>query len=156
MESQIKELQARLDEAEASALKGGKKVISKLEQRIHELETELDNEQRRHAETMKNARKADRRMKELAFQSDEDRKNAERLQELIQKLQGKLNLYKRQVEEAEEVAAVNLSKYRKAQTELEEAEERANSAENAVGKLRASNRSSTSRSRTVVTRTVSQ
>lgn len=34
MESQIKELQARLDESEANALKGGKKIISKLEQRV--------------------------------------------------------------------------------------------------------------------------
>lgn len=64
------------------------------------MEAELDSEQRRHSETVKNARKADRRMKELAFQSDEDRKNSERLQELIQKLQAKINVYKRQVEEA--------------------------------------------------------
>lgn len=67
---------------------------------VQELEAELDSEQRRHSETVKNARKADRRMKELAFQSDEDRKNSERLQELIQKLQAKINVYKRQVEEA--------------------------------------------------------
>ena len=45
-------------------------------------------------------RKADRRMKELAFQADEDRKNQERLQELIDKLQNKIKIYKRQVEEA--------------------------------------------------------
>jgi uncharacterized FlaG/YvyC family protein len=45
-------------------------------------------------------RKADRRMKELAFQADEDRKNHERLQELIDKLQAKIKTYKRQVEEA--------------------------------------------------------
>lgn len=34
MESQIKELQVRLDEAEAAALKGGKKIIQKLEQKV--------------------------------------------------------------------------------------------------------------------------
>lgn len=34
LESQIKELQVRLDEAEASALKGGKKMIAKLENRV--------------------------------------------------------------------------------------------------------------------------
>lgn len=45
-------------------------------------------------------RKADRRLKELAFQADEDRKNQERLQELIDKLQNKIKTYKRQVEEA--------------------------------------------------------
>merc|ERR1712168_1210913 len=88
LETQIRELQVRLDEAESSALKGGKKVIAKLELRVRELEAELDNEQRRHAETQKNMRKADRRMKELAYQADEDRKNQERLQEMIEKLQG--------------------------------------------------------------------
>merc|ERR1711862_228612 len=54
------DLQARLDEAEAAALKGGKRVIAKLEARVRELETELDAEQRRHAETGKNLRKTAR------------------------------------------------------------------------------------------------
>lgn len=45
-------------------------------------------------------RKADRRLKELAFQVDEDRKNQERLQDLIDKLQNKIRVYKRQAEEA--------------------------------------------------------
>merc|ERR1719167_1273479 len=116
MESQLKDLQIRLDEAEAQALKGGKKIIQSLELRVRELENELDNEQRRHAETQKNMRKADRRLKELAFQADENRKNQERLQDLVDKLQNKIKTYKRQVEEAEEIAAVNLAKFRKVQT----------------------------------------
>ena len=100
MEGTLKDLQIRLDEAEAQALKGGKKMIQKLEVRVRELETELDNEQRRHAETQKNMRKADRRLKELAFQADEDRKNQERIQDIVDKLQNKIKTYKRQVEEA--------------------------------------------------------
>lgn len=68
LEAQIKELQVRLDEAEANALKGGKKAIQKLEQRVRELENELDGEQRRHADALKNLRKAERRIKELSFQ----------------------------------------------------------------------------------------
>ena len=67
---------------------------------VRELEMELDSEQRRHAETQKNLRKADRRLKELAFQAEEDRKNMERLQDLVDKLQAKIKTYKRQVEEA--------------------------------------------------------
>ncbi len=39
-------------------------------------------------------------MKELAFQTEEDRKNQSRLQDLTEKLQAKLKVYKRQVEEA--------------------------------------------------------
>lgn len=68
LETQIKELQVRLDEAEANALKGGKKAIQKLEQRVRELENELDGEQRRHADAQKNLRKSERRIKELSFQ----------------------------------------------------------------------------------------
>lgn len=60
--------QARLDEAEAAALKGGKKVIAKLESRIRELENELDGEQRRYQETNKNLTKHERRIRELQFQ----------------------------------------------------------------------------------------
>lgn len=71
LETQIKELQVRLDEAEANALKGGKKAIQKLEQRVRELENELDGEQRRHADAQKNLRKSERRIKELSFQVKE-------------------------------------------------------------------------------------
>ncbi|XP_074106353.1 myosin heavy chain isoform X18 [Cotesia typhae] len=140
LEAQIKELQVRLDEAEANALKGGKKAIQKLEQRVRELENELDGEQRRHADAQKNLRKAERRIKELSFQADEDRKNHERMQDLVDKLQQKIKTYKRQIEEAEEIAALNLAKFRKAQQELEEAEERADLAEQAITKFRTKGR----------------
>lgn len=100
LEQQIKELQVRLDEAEGNALKGGKKAIQKLEQRVRELENELDGEQRRHADAQKNLRKSERRIKELSFQGEEDRKNHERMQDLVDKLQQKIKTYKRQIEEA--------------------------------------------------------
>lgn len=140
LETQIKDLQVRLDEAEANALKGGKKAIQKLEQRVRELENELDGEQRRHADAQKNLRKSERRIKELSFQAEEDRKNHERMQDLVDKLQQKIKTYKRQIEEAEEIAALNLAKFRKAQQELEEAEERADLAEQAIAKFRAKGR----------------
>ncbi|XP_052236757.1 myosin heavy chain, striated muscle-like [Dreissena polymorpha] len=141
IETELREVTLRLSEAESKGLKGGKSFITKLETRIVELESELDAEQRRHAETQKNARKADRRLKELAFQVDEDRKNQERLQELIDKLQNKIKTYKRMAEEAEEVAAINLAKYRKVTDELENAEDRANYAENSLQKTRLTQRS---------------
>jgi len=133
----MKELQARLEEAEANVLKGGKKMIAKLEERVRGLEHELDNEQRRGADAQKNLRKSERRIKELAFQAEEDRKNHERMQDLVEKLQQKIKTYKRQIEEAEEIAALNLAKFRKAQQELEEAEERSDLAEQALSKMRA-------------------
>ncbi len=57
LEQQVKELTVRLEEADASAMKGGKKALAKLEQRVRELEGELDSEQRRHGETQKGYRK---------------------------------------------------------------------------------------------------
>lgn len=67
---------------------------------IKELETELDGEQKRHVETVKTLRKNERRLKELVFQTEEDHKTNQRMQELVEKLQNKLKVYKRQIEEA--------------------------------------------------------
>ncbi|KAK3877615.1 hypothetical protein Pcinc_017693 [Petrolisthes cinctipes] len=125
LESAVKELQVRLEEVEANALKNTKKAVSKLEGRVRELESTLDDETRRHGDAQKNLRKCERRIKELTFQSDEDKKNHERMQDLVDALQQKVKTYKRQIEEAEEIAALNLAKFRKAQQELEEAEGRA-------------------------------
>ena len=55
-------------------------------------------------------------------------------------MQSKLKVYKKQIEDAEEIAAINLAKYRKAQHELDDAAERADQAENQVAKARAQSR----------------
>merc|ERR1711915_792247 len=120
LELSVKELQSRLEDLEATALKTGRKAVAKLETRIRELEGQLDDEARRHSDAQKHLRKCERRIKELTYQSDEDKKNHEMMQDLVDKLQQKIKTYKRQIEEAEEIAALNLAKYRKAQQELEE------------------------------------
>ncbi|KAM3873785.1 myosin heavy chain, fast skeletal muscle-like isoform 1-T1 [Diretmus argenteus] len=140
LEVTVKDLQHRLDEAENLAMKGGKKQLQKLESRVHELESEVDAEQRRGADAVKGVRKYERRVKELTYQTEEDKKNLAKLQDLVDKLQLKVKSYKRQAEEAEEQANVHLSKCRKVQHELEEAEERADVAESQVNKLRAKGR----------------
>merc|ERR1712029_1273684 len=112
-ECQVKDMQQRLDEAETNALKGGKKAMNKMETRI----------------------------RELTYASDEDRKNNERMQALIDQLQGRIKGFKKQIEEAEEIAALNLAKYRQAQTNLGDAQERADINEQAVAKIRARGRS---------------
>merc|ERR1711862_21698 len=114
LECQAKDMQQRLDEAETNALKGGKKAMNKMETRIRELESELDAENRRYADSNKNLRRSERRIKELSYASDEDRKNHERMQALIDQLQGRIKTFKKQIEEAEEIAALNLAKYRQA------------------------------------------
>merc|ERR1712111_251680 len=98
MGTQINELENRLVDAEASAMKAGKAAMSKLEMRIRELEMELGGIQTQTQESYKAFQRAERRVKELQFQQDE---------------------------EAEEIAALNLAKFRKAQQELEETDERA-------------------------------
>ena len=80
----------RLDEAEVNALKGGKKALTKMDSRVKELESELGAESRRCSEAMKNLRKSERKVKELTFSQEEDRKNHERMQALVDQLQTKV------------------------------------------------------------------
>merc|ERR1739846_266471 len=97
-----------------------------------ELEIELGSVQARTADNMKGHQKAERKIKELAFQNDEDKKNQVSMSDLAGKLQAKIKIYKKQIEEAEEIAALNLAKFRKAQQELEETEDRNKMAEAAL------------------------
>ena len=129
LEAQCKDAATRADEAEVSALKGGRKAMIKMETRIRELESELDAESRRNTDVLKNLRKAERSIKELTFAGDEDKKNHERMQGLIDQLQGKVKSYKKQIEEAEEIAALNLAKYRKVAGALGDAAAAADAAE---------------------------
>uniref|UniRef100_A0A673M080 Myosin-7-like n=1 Tax=Sinocyclocheilus rhinocerous TaxID=307959 RepID=A0A673M080_9TELE len=145
MEQTIKDLQIRLDEAEQTALKGGKKQIQKLEIRVRELEGELECEQKKSGEFEKGIRKYERRIKELTCQTEEDRKALLRMQDLIDKLQAKVKSFKRQAEDAEEQANCNMSRFKKIQHELDEAEERADIAESQVNKLRVRTRETPSK-----------
>ena len=109
--------------------------------RIRELESEVDAESRRYADSQKNLRKSERRIKEYSFAADEDRKNNERMQALMDQLQSKIRSYKKQIEEAEEIAAINLAKFRKTQGNLNEAETQADLNEQALGKAKTRARS---------------
>jgi len=137
LEAQCKDAATRADEAEVNALKGGRKAMIKMETRIRELESELDAESRRFADVNKNLRKSERSIKELAFAADEDKKNHERMQSLIDQLQGKVKSYKKQIEEAEEIAALNLAKYRKVAGALGDAEASADANEQAMAMRKA-------------------
>merc|ERR1719151_272327 len=142
LEAQVKDTQGRVDEAQTNALKGGKKAMTRMDTRIRELESEMDAETRRNADSQKNLRKSERKIKELTYSQDEDRKNHERMQGLIDQLQGKIKSYKKQIEEAEEIAALNLAKYRQVQTNLAGANERADETEQALAKAKARSRAS--------------
>merc|ERR1712115_203943 len=122
------ELELNLAQANEVAAKGGRSAMAKLENRIHELEIELGAIQAKTGETFKAFQKAERHVKELQFQTDEDKKNQACMSDLAGKLQAKIKTYKTQIAEAEEIAALNLAKFRKAQQELEANEDRAKAA----------------------------
>merc|ERR1712037_559738 len=84
MEATIKDLQLRLDES----MKSDKKVIQMLDQRVRELENELDSEQKRTADALENQKKIGRKLKELVYTTEEAKI--------------KVKTYKRQAEEGEE------------------------------------------------------
>ncbi|GLH07675.1 Myosin heavy chain 95F [Gryllus bimaculatus] len=75
------------------------KELQKLEQRRARAGERTGRRAAKHADAQKNLRKSERRIKELSFQAEEDRKNHERMQDLVDKLQQKIKTYKRQIEE---------------------------------------------------------
>jgi len=66
---------------------------------VRDIELELDEEKRRHAETIKILRKKERQVKEVLIQSEEDQKNVALLQESLDKLNQRVSIYKRQLQE---------------------------------------------------------
>merc|ERR1712107_604780 len=101
LEAQCKDAATRADEAEVNALKVGRKAMIRWRPASASSSPSLTL---RTGATLvtKNLRKSERSIKELTFAADEDRKNHERMQALIDQLQGKVKSYKKQIEEAEE------------------------------------------------------
>lgn len=67
---------------------------------LRDLEGELEMEARRRSDAEKAVRRQERRVKEIIFQSEEDRKITERIQESCDKLTIKCKTLKRQLEES--------------------------------------------------------
>ena len=163
-------MQTKLDEAEQLAVQGGRKVTSRLEQKIkvsphpsydkrHVLTTACrilrpslttstaawwrprsrrggrrEGSRSSHSRRMKITRTM-RLNVQLDFHNSES--VFQRMQELVDKLQNKVRSYKKQIEEAEEIAALNLAKFRKVQADLESSEERADINEQVLAKYKA-------------------
>ncbi|GIX77020.1 paramyosin, long form [Caerostris extrusa] len=144
LEVEVRNLQIRIEEVETNALAGGRRVVSKLEARIRDIEIELDEEKKRHAESIKIMRKKEHRVKELLLQTEEDHKTITMLNDAVEKLTEKVKVYKRQLTEQEGMTAQNLTRVRRFQRELEAAEDRAEQAESNLTFVR-------SRHRTIVT-----
>merc|ERR1712198_532292 len=111
-----------------------------MEERIEELEVLLSTEKKTHVETTTALHKKERSVKELLLQSEEDRKNILILQESLDKLNEKIKMYKRQLEEQEQISNSNIMRVKKFQRELESAESRAEEAESTLNQFRSRER----------------
>merc|ERR1711997_424069 len=117
-----------------------KRTIQKMEMRIEELEQYLQKEKTMHVETTSILHKKERSVKELLLQSEEDRKNILILQESLDRLNEKIKMYKRQLEEQESISNSNIMRVKKFQRELEAAESRAEEAESSLNAFRSRER----------------
>ena len=126
----------RMEEIESTAVQSTRVTIKRMEQRIEELEVLFDREKKMHIETVSNLHKKERSVKELLLQSEEDRKNILILQESLDKLNEKIKMYKRQLEEQETISNSNIMRVKKFQRELESAESRAVEAESTLNAFR--------------------
>lgn len=140
LEIEVHNLQVRIEEVETNALAGGKRVIAKLESRIRDVEIEFEEEKRRHSETQKVLRKKEHRVRELILQTEEDNKSVSMLNDSCEKLNEKVKMYRRQLNEQEGMTQQNLTRVRRFQRELETAEDRADSAESNLSMIRAKHR----------------
>merc|ERR1712215_138963 len=90
-----------------------KRTIQKMEIRIQELEVMINEEKKSHALTMSELQTKTRSIKELILQSEEYRKNIIILQESLDKLNEKIKMYKRQLEEQESISNSNIMRVKK-------------------------------------------
>merc|ERR1712200_72860 len=96
LENEVRSLSVKIEEIETNSVATSKRTIQKMEIRITELETMIN-----------------------------ERKNIIILQESLDKLNEKIKMYKRQLEEQESISNANIMRVKKFQRELESSEARA-------------------------------
>merc|ERR1712183_250689 len=139
-ENEVRSLSVKIEEIETNSVATSKRTIQKMEIRIQELEVMINEEKKSHASTMSELHMKTRSIKELVLQSEEDRKNIIILQESLDKLNEKIKMYKRQLEEQESISNSNIMRVKKFQRELETAENRAEEAESTLNQFRSRER----------------
>merc|ERR1712025_357151 len=140
LENEVRSLSVKIEEIETNSVATSKRTIQKMEIRIQELEVMINEEKKSHASTMSELHTKTRSIKELVLQSEEDRKNIIILQESLDKLNEKIKMYKRQLEEQESISNSNIMRVKKFQRELESAESRAEEAESTLNQFRSRER----------------
>lgn len=140
LENEVRTLSVRIEEIETNSVATSKRTIQKMEIRIQELEVMINEEKKSHSSTMSELHMKTRSIKELILQSEEDRKNIIILQESLDKLNEKIKMYKRQLEEQESISNSNIMRVKKFQRELESSESRAEEAESTLNQFRSRER----------------
>lgn len=136
LERQIQELRARLGEEDAGARARQKMLIAALESKLAQAEEQLEQESRERILSGKLVRRAEKRLKEVVLQVDEERRVADQLRDQLEKSNLRLKQLKRQLEEAEEEASRAQAGRRRLQRELEDVTESAESMNREVTTLR--------------------
>ncbi|XP_029412873.1 myosin-9 isoform X2 [Nannospalax galili] len=136
LERQNKELKVKLQEMESTVKSKYKASITALEAKIAQLEEQLDNETKERQAASKQVRRAEKKLKDMVLQVDDERRNAEQYKDQADKATARLKQLKRQLEEAEEEAQRANASRRKLQRELEDATETADAMNREVSSLK--------------------
>ncbi|NWW43000.1 MYH9 protein, partial [Pedionomus torquatus] len=136
MERQNKELKIKLQEMESAVKSKYKANITALEAKIAQLEEQLDMETKERQAASKQVRRAEKKLKDILLQVDDERRNAEQFKDQADKANLRLKQLKRQLEEAEEEAQRANASRRKLQRELEDATETADAMNREVSSLK--------------------
>ncbi|XP_054024028.1 myosin-9 [Dryobates pubescens] len=136
MERQNKELKLKLQEMENAVKSKYKAAITALEAKIAQLEEQLDMETKERQAASKLLRRAEKKVKDILLQVDDERRNAEQFKDQADKANMRLKQLKRQLEEAEEEAQRANASRRKLQRELEDATETADAMNREVSSLK--------------------
>ncbi|XP_037736639.1 myosin-9 [Chelonia mydas] len=136
MERQNKELKAKLQEMESAVKSKYKASITALEAKIAQLEEQLDSETKERQAAGKQVRRAEKKLKDVLLQIDDERRNSEQYKDQVDKANVRLKQLKRQLEEAEEEAQRANASRRKLQRELEDATETADAMNREVSSLK--------------------
>ena len=100
LEQQLRDMQARIDEADELARREAKRINVKLEGQLVHLETELELEKAKEQEFLKEIRRLEKRNKDLMDQVNDEQLKLLSLTDAYDKLQDKMKKYKGQIEGA--------------------------------------------------------
>ncbi|XP_036796339.1 myosin-9 isoform X1 [Oncorhynchus mykiss] len=123
LDRQNKELKLKLQELEETVKSRYKASIAALEAKILQLEEQLDLESKERQQSSRLVRRAEKKLKEVLLQVEDERRNTEQYKAEADKANNRTRQLKRQLEEAEEEVTRANANRRKLQRELEDATE---------------------------------